>query len=171
MGVRRWVRWVVVGRRDGYRAQVRREVGFCTWLDDPPPGGDPVVRAPAADAADLEDAVPPAPTEVQDGWIRVLSADELPESEPVEVFADGRAVVVVRLASGLYALDSICPHAGGPLADGHLDDCVLTCPWHGWSFDVRTGVSQVSDEVAVPTFEIKEDGGGLWVRLGPDPAG
>ncbi|MEQ1505076.1 MAG: Rieske 2Fe-2S domain-containing protein, partial [Myxococcota bacterium] len=39
------------------------------------------------------------------------------------------------------------PHAGGPLGEGQLDGCTLTCPWHGWSYDLETGKSLVSDNV------------------------
>ena len=41
-----------------------------------------------------------------------------------------------------YALDGVCPHQGGPLGSGEVHNCIVTCPWHGWQFDVRTGQHQ-----------------------------
>jgi nitrite reductase/ring-hydroxylating ferredoxin subunit len=56
-----------------------------------------------------------------------------------EVYANGHPVVLVRLESGLFAVDGRCPHRGGPMAEGKLEGCALRCPWHGFKYDVRTG--------------------------------
>jgi nitrite reductase/ring-hydroxylating ferredoxin subunit len=52
---------------------------------------------------------------------------------------DGDGVLVCRLDGVVCAVQSVCPHRGAPLAEGTLHGAVLTCPWHGASFDVRTG--------------------------------
>jgi len=56
-----------------------------------------------------------------------------------EIHLDGTPVLVVRVAEEIHALEAICPHAGGILADGTLSGDRLTCPEHSAGFDVRTG--------------------------------
>ena len=51
-----------------------------------------------------------------------------------------------------YALDGICPHQGGPLGKGSLTGCIVTCPWHGFQFDVTTGQHQTSRSLVHPSF-------------------
>ena len=60
---------------------------------------------------------------------------------------DGDAVAVCNVAGTLYAIDGICPHSGGPLGHGALDGPILTCPFHGWEFDCRTGRSSADEDL------------------------
>ena len=50
-----------------------------------------------------------------------------------------RPIALYNVSGTLFALDNTCPHAGGPLGEGNLDGEVISCPWHGWKFNVRTG--------------------------------
>jgi nitrite reductase (NADH) small subunit len=154
VAVRRWVRWAVVGRRDGIRASLRRTVGCFTWLDTPlaarrpaePASGSPLERG---------DTAASAPSPVSSSWTRLARVDELPVGRVTEVAAGDRTVALANVDGQLYAVDSTCPHAGGPLGDGQLAGCTLTCPWHGWSYDVRTGRSTVDENVKVATFPVE----------------
>ena len=142
------LRRVVIGRKNGIRAAIRRELNVATWLDDEPGSEEP----------------PEPETPSQPGWQRVASVDELPhEGELVEFFADDQAVVLVRVDGEIRAVDSVCPHAGGPLGEGELDGNKLTCPWHGWSFDVITGVCAVDDTTRLDTFAVRIDGDDVFV--------
>ena len=51
----------------------------------------------------------------------------------------GRRIALFNVDGKIHAMDDVCPHAGAPLSEGRLNGCVITCPWHGWSFDVTTG--------------------------------
>lgn len=53
----------------------------------------------------------------------------------------GKEIVLIREGSQVFALDNACPHEGGPLGEGKLEGCILSCPWHGWQFDIKTGAS------------------------------
>ncbi len=66
-------------------------------------------------------------------------AADFPEGALRRVEAAGMDVVVARCQGRLHALGGVCSHAGGPLAQGALDGTVVTCPWHGSQFDLRTG--------------------------------
>ena len=81
------------------------------------------------------------------------------------VDVSGRHVAVFRLGDELYALDNMCLHRGGPLCDGHIDNGVVTCPWHGWSYEIKTGTMVQDPRVGVSRHEIRLDGDHVTVRL------
>ena len=54
----------------------------------------------------------------------------------------GNQVALFKVKGQVYALDNACPHSEGPLGDGELEEAIVTCPWHGWEFDVRSGACQ-----------------------------
>jgi len=84
-----------------------------------------------------------------EGWVAVLAEGELADDELRRAEADGTAVMLVRTGGGLYALSDHCAHDGGPLHEGELRDCTITCPWHHSVFDVRDG-SLVHGPAAYP---------------------
>ncbi|MBX2798122.1 MAG: Rieske (2Fe-2S) protein [Myxococcales bacterium] len=98
--------------------------------------------------------------------MRLLDRSELRAGDVLEVFADERALVLADVGGVVHAVDSLCPHAGGPLGDGQLEGPTLTCPWHGWAFDVRSGSCEVSDDVRLRTFPVRIDAGAVWVDIG-----
>src|SRR5205085_4470080 len=61
-----------------------------------------------------------------------------------------------------------CNHVGGPLGEGHLDGDYVVCPWHHWKFHSRTGEGEPGFEKdCVPSYELREEGGRLWINLQP----
>ena len=70
---------------------------------------------------------------------RIASVVETPPGSARELVAEGRVIALFNVEGTFHALDGVCPHAGGPLGQGQLDGCIVTCPWHGWQFDVTTG--------------------------------
>ena len=79
--------------------------------------------------------------------------------------ADGRELALFNVGGKFYCLDNVCPHRGGPLAEGTLDGNVVTCPWHGWRFDVTTGVSPVVPTAKVEKFDCVIEGNDVKVKL------
>jgi nitrite reductase/ring-hydroxylating ferredoxin subunit len=71
---------------------------------------------------------------------------------------------ITRLGA-FYALDGICPHQGGPLGKGFVNGCIVTCPWHGFQFDVTTGQHQTSKSLVQPTLPVKEEAGEIFVDV------
>lgn len=69
---------------------------------------------------------------------------------------DGREIALFKTEGNIYALENACPHMGGPLGEGCLEKTVVTCPWHGWSFDVRTGdnIDMFGDNALTVKIEI-----------------
>ena len=85
-----------------------------------------------------------------------------------QVTVDGRWVALFNVDGTHHAIDAICLHQGGPLAEGALSGCVVTCPWHGWQFDVTTGTFVQDPRVGVTCHEARVVGDEVQVRLRPD---
>ncbi len=104
------------------------------------------------------------------GWHRVTSKQELRE-RGVVVFKRGRHQLAVLERGGrCFAIDNRCPHEGYPLSQGTVDgDCVLTCNWHNWKFELESGRNMLGgDNVRVYPLELRA--GELWVDLSDPPA-
>jgi len=73
-------------------------------------------------------------------FIRVATVDEVPPGTGKLVMGlHAKPIALFNVEGAFYAINFICPHMGGPLASGRLTGTVVACPWHGWTFDVRTG--------------------------------
>lgn len=94
---------------------------------------------------------------------RLGPVDEVPIGEGRAYAAGGVPVAVFRTrAGGLYALGAVCPHAGGPIADGLIDESVVVCPLHQYAYALRTGES-TSDQPALPCYPVRIDDAGHLV--------
>lgn len=101
------------------------------------------------------------------GYARVAAAGVIPEggSRP---FTVGRyEVALFRVEGRYYALENACPHQGGPIADGFLEGVTVTCPWHAWCFDLRTGKMTLGDFATIPRFDVREEAGAIWISEEP----
>jgi len=95
---------------------------------------------------------------------RIGRADDVPMLEGRSVTIGGRRIAVFRTPDGFRAIEGACPHAGGPLADGIVADRCVTCPLHGWRFDLDTGEARNAD-ARVRTYEVLERDGELWLAV------
>jgi nitrite reductase (NADH) small subunit len=100
-------------------------------------------------------------------WHQLCLAAECPPGTSREFVASDRIVALFNVDGRFYALDGICPHQGGPLAKGKLQGCIVTCPWHGFQFDVTTGQHQASVSLRQPQFATKLAGDQVLVEI-PD---
>src|SRR5688572_7012037 len=78
---------------------------------------------------------------------------------------NGGHVAVFRLGDEFFALDNMCLHRGGPLCDGEITNGVVTCPWHFWSYEIKTGTMVQDPRVGVSKHEVRVDGEVISVRL------
>ncbi|HTU83444.1 MAG TPA: Rieske 2Fe-2S domain-containing protein [Candidatus Acidoferrales bacterium] len=94
-------------------------------------------------------------------------ADVLPERP--RVVAVGRYEVALFDVGGeLYAYENACPHQGGPIGEGFIEGSTVTCPWHAWCFDLRTGSMTIGDFVRLRRFAAYVDGGVVYVAPEPE---
>jgi nitrite reductase (NADH) small subunit len=96
---------------------------------------------------------------------------ELAVARGRSVRVGARELAVWRLADGrVQVLDNTCLHLGGPLAEGLVHDGCVVCPWHGWTYDLRTGRRRtpLGEASGVAVYPAWVDGGDVWVDLPPD---
>lgn len=88
------------------------------------------------------------------------------------VEVDGRRVAVLREGERFVAVADACPHMGASLADGRLEEGVVTCPWHGWRYDATNGkgLPPARAWACVHVFEVKVEGEDVFVRGASDQA-
>lgn len=92
-------------------------------------------------------------------WLKVLDHGELPEGRVKPVTVQHQTLCITHYQGQYGALDNRCPHQGGPLAEGSIENGLLRCPWHGWDYDPLTGKAPGFDDgVEVHPIEIREDG-------------
>ena len=96
----------------------------------------------------------------------VCRIDDVPFGEGRAVRLGARRIAVFNTATGWYALDHACPHAGGPLADGLLSDRCVTCPLHERRFDLASGASLAGGS-GVAAHRVELRGGQVLVELAP----
>src|SRR6266446_5391444 len=100
-------------------------------------------------------------------FMKVGALRLLPPGTALHVRLGDDAVAVCNVAGNLHAMDGICPHSGGPLGHGALDGHILTCPFHAWEFDCRTGLSEVDEFLKLATYAVKVEDGNILVDLPP----
>ena len=103
-------------------------------------------------------------------WIAIARIEECPPGASIERVAGDRMVALANVEGTLHALDGLCPHQGGPLGTGRLCGTILTCPWHGWQFDVVTGRHQISPTIRQLVHEVRVRDGLVEVRIRTDGA-
>lgn len=96
---------------------------------------------------------------------KALGAADLAQGQAATVTIDGTEVAVFNIEGNFYALANQCPHRGGPLGDGDLTGDVVTCPWHGWEWNVTTGENAGNPDVKVKSYPVRVENGEVLVCL------
>lgn len=92
-------------------------------------------------------------------FVTVARADEIPPDTIRAVRLGEEEVALARVDGQFCAVQGKCLHLGGPLGAGRLEGRVVTCPWHGWQYDVRTGENEFDRALKLDTYEVVvEDG-------------
>lgn len=71
--------------------------------------------------------------------IKLAHINNIPEGKSIVVNAGENEIALYKIQGQIYALNNACPHMGGPLGEGDIENFCVTCPWHGWEFDIKTG--------------------------------
>ncbi len=98
-------------------------------------------------------------------FVKVASVNEIQAGQGKAVTVGDREVGLFQCDGKICAVDNVCPHAGGPLSDGDIQGSVVTCPWHGWRFDVCTGVSPMNPAAKITTYEVKVEGNDVLISV------
>ena len=92
-------------------------------------------------------------------FVKVAALNELAEGKPRAIKVEGQSIALFQHNGNIYATDNQCPHMGYPLTRGRVRGGVLTCDWHGWSYDMRGGgcFTGGCDDLATFPVEVRED--------------
>lgn len=96
---------------------------------------------------------------------RVADVKDIPMGESLVIEQGGISVAIFNISGNFHAMNGLCPHQGGPLGEGLVDGHIVTCPWHGWQFDITTGESPLSSTVTQPCYELKVEGDDILLKL------
>jgi nitrite reductase/ring-hydroxylating ferredoxin subunit len=103
-------------------------------------------------------------------WTRAVEFDRLQPSRPIAVKLRGKHVALFLHQGEILACNNRCPHEGYPLVEGALDaDCVLTCNWHNWKFDLKTGATLYGGD-NLRIYPVKVEDGAVWLDIRDPPA-
>jgi nitrite reductase (NADH) small subunit len=91
---------------------------------------------------------------------------DVPPGTIREVHVGGKVVALANVGGQFHAIDNVCLHRGGPLADGVLEGSVVTCPWHGWQYDVASGKVGQNPSVGVASYPVEVRGEEIFVNVG-----
>ncbi|GMR13898.1 MAG: thiamine pyrophosphate-binding protein [Gemmatimonadota bacterium] len=102
-------------------------------------------------------------------WLKVLDPGELPEGRVTSVTCAHTTVCMTHFQGRYGAMDNRCPHQGGPLGEGSIENGLLRCPWHGWDFDPLTGTPPGGYDDGVRTYPVEQREDGIYVGFEPEP--
>jgi len=95
----------------------------------------------------------------------VAKVGDIPEGTGQAFNVGGRMVAVFNEEGKYSAIDDFCPHMGASLAGGHVEQGVVTCPWHAWRFDICDGTWRDNPKIKIDAFEVRVQGDEIQVRV------
>ena len=95
---------------------------------------------------------------------KAITKSELQPGAGKSVKVDGHDIAIFNLDGSFYAISNTCAHRGGPLGEGDLSGKEVTCPWHGWTYDVTTG-NATHTAASVKTYPVKVEGEDVFISL------
>jgi nitrite reductase/ring-hydroxylating ferredoxin subunit len=98
--------------------------------------------------------------------VKVATVDQIAPGRMHYVEVAGLPIALANVNGTIYAFGDSCRHEGGPLSSGALRDEIVTCPWHGWAYNVRTGKSVIPPiGLRIPTYEVRIEGDDVLLAI------
>jgi len=98
-------------------------------------------------------------------FVKVARVEDVPPGTVTHVRAGEEEIALANVDGEVYALQGHCLHLQGPLGEGRLEDSVLTCPWHGWQYDVKTGLNEFDHAIRLRTYEVRVEDGDVEIEV------
>jgi len=109
---------------------------------------------------------------LSDQWVKVCDVTDMTDGyAKVAKLENGERVAVYLQKGKLSAISNACAHQNGPLGEGKIIDCLVTCPWHGFQYNVIDGRSPAPFTEKVPTYNLRLEGGTVMVDPNANPPG
>ena len=96
---------------------------------------------------------------------KAAKVSELPKGTGKTVEVDGKSIALFNCDGKWYAMDNACAHHGGPLGEGMVSGKTVTCPWHGWEYDIPTGQCAMDASVTNQQYEVKIEGDDILIAV------
>lgn len=96
---------------------------------------------------------------------KVAKTSEIAPGTGKVVEISGKTVAIFNSEGTFFAIDNTCKHRGGPLGEGSLSSTTVTCPWHGWEYDVKTGECAMDPSIKVQKFDVKVEGDDVLISV------
>lgn len=97
--------------------------------------------------------------------VKVAETRDLAPGQGKLVEVDGQPIALFNVNGVFYAVGAVCPHEGGPLQDGELEDDTVICPWHSFDYNLKTGKCSVDPTLSVATFVVKTEGDDVFIEV------
>jgi nitrite reductase/ring-hydroxylating ferredoxin subunit len=98
-------------------------------------------------------------------FVKVAVRAEVPAGTAKLIETGGRKIALFNSDGTFYAIDNTCKHRGGPLAEGELDGHEVTCPWHGWSYDITTGENMDDPSIRLGCYAVRVEGDDILIEI------
>lgn len=90
--------------------------------------------------------------------VKIGRTEDFPSGQGKVVDVNGKSIAVFNIDGFFFALDNTCLHRGGPIGDGEVEGTSVTCPWHGWRYDIKTGQTSFNPDFKLNTYEVTVEG-------------
>ncbi|GBC75781.1 Assimilatory nitrite reductase [NAD(P)H] small subunit [archaeon HR06] len=97
--------------------------------------------------------------------IKVGSVKDIPLNTGKVIDLGDKSIALFNVNGNFYAISNVCLHRGGPLGEGELEGNIVTCPWHGWQYNVITGENVDDPELKLETYKVLVEGESLYVEI------
>lgn len=98
-------------------------------------------------------------------YVKVASTKDVAPGAGIVASANDKEYAVFNVDGTYHVIDNICLHRGGPLGEGELEGDTVTCPWHGWQYNVKTGACLTKDGIKVGSYEVRVENGDIKIAL------
>lgn len=88
-------------------------------------------------------------------FVKVCLKSEIKDGSGKVVDVNGKQIAVLNHNGEFFAIDNTCAHMQGPLGEGSCSDGKVTCPWHGWEYDLETGKNTFDENIKLNTYEVR----------------
>ena len=98
-------------------------------------------------------------------FVKVAKKSDLKDGQGKVISVNGKDIALFHHSGNFYAMDNTCKHMGGPLGEGELEGENIVCPWHGWRYNIKTGVNAVMPNIKINTYNVKVENDEIMVEV------
>ena len=99
------------------------------------------------------------------GFEPVARADDIPPGTGKQLLLGDHVIALFNVEGTFYAMDGVCLHRGGPVGEGDLEGTIVTCPWHGFQYDVTTGRNVMDPDIGLQPYKVDVTDGVVSVAV------